>query len=91
MASFSLSGAASTLASLLAILFVLAGAAFLLRRLRAHLPGRGIKTQNAITIAASRSLGGQHSLVIAEVEGSRFLIGIGRAGITSIGRLNAHD
>lgn len=86
-----LSAAASTLASLLAILLVLAGAALLLRRLRARLPGAGVKIQGAISILSSRPLGGQHSLIIAEAEGARFLIGVSREGMTAIGRLNAHD
>ena len=85
----SLSAAASTIASLLIILFVLAGAAYALRRLRARLPGGRPGAAGAIAIIASRPLGGQHSLVIAEAEGVRFLIGISRTGITSIGRLNA--
>jgi flagellar biogenesis protein FliO len=87
----SLSAAASTIASLLAILLILAGTAFLLRRLRAKLPGGSAKMQGTINIIASRSLGGQNSLVIAEVEGSRFLIGIGRNSMTAIGRLGAHE
>lgn len=86
----SLSAAASTLASLLAILFVVAGAAFFLRRVRAKLPGHA-KMQNTINITTSRALGGQHSLVIAEVEGQRFLLGLSRTGITAIGRLGAHE
>lgn len=47
--------------------------------------------QAAINIISSRPLGGQHSLVVAEAEGVRFLIGISRDGMTAIGRLNAHD
>ena len=91
MDSTSLSAAASTLASLLAILFVLAGAAFLLRRLRARLPGGAAKMQGTINIIASRPLGGQHSLIIAEAQGETFLIGVSREGMTAIGRLHAHD
>jgi flagellar biogenesis protein FliO len=89
--SSSISAAASTIASLLAILFVLAGAAFLLRRLRAKLPGGIAKMQGPINIIANRQLGGQHSLIIAEAEGVKFLIGVSRNGMTAIGRLNAHD
>ena len=86
----SLSAAASTLASLLVIFLLLAGAAFLLRLLRAKLPG-GVKTQGAISIIASHPLGGQHALMIAEVEGVRFLIGVSRDSMTAIGRLGTHD
>jgi flagellar biogenesis protein FliO len=89
--STSISAAASTIASLLAMLFLLAGVAFLLRRLRARLPGGDTKMQGAISIIASRPLGGQHSLIIAEAAGTRFLIGVSREGMTAIGRLNAHD
>jgi flagellar biogenesis protein FliO len=87
----SLSAAVSTFAALLAILSCLAGVAFLLRRMRARLPGGGAKTQAAINIISNRPLGGQHSLIIAEAEGHRFRIGVSRAGITAIGRLGAHD
>jgi flagellar biogenesis protein FliO len=48
-----------------------------------------VKAQGAISIIATRPLGGQHSLMIAEVEGSRFLIGLSRDGMTAIGRLGA--
>jgi len=89
--STGISAAASTLASLLAILFVLAGAAFLVRRLRARLPGGQAKMQAGISIIANRPLGGQHSLIIAEAEGEKFLIGVSRDSMTTIGRLNAHD
>jgi flagellar biogenesis protein FliO len=89
--SIGLSAASSTLASLLAILALLAGAAFVARHLRARLPGGDTKPQAAISIVASRPLGGQHSLIIAEAAGSRFLIGVSRTGMTAIGRLDAHD
>lgn len=91
MDSASLSAAASTLASLLAILFVLAGAALLLRRFRAKLPGGAANMQAPISIIASRPLGAQQSLIIAEAEGCRFLLGISRGGIVTIGRLGSHD
>lgn len=47
--------------------------------------------QGPISIIASRPLGGQHSLIIAEVEGARFLIGVSRESMATIGRLGAHD
>ncbi|HYP63981.1 MAG TPA: flagellar biosynthetic protein FliO [Acidocella sp.] len=84
-----LTATASTLASLLALLFLLAGAAWLARRLRGRLPGRG--QDGAIAIIASRALGGGHVLVIAEAEGKRFLIGVSRAQMSVLGRLGAHD
>jgi len=88
----SLSGAASTIASLLVILFALAGAAFLARRFRGTAWGQKLSvTTSPISLVATRSLGGQHSLAIAEADGKRFLIGISRTGITAIGRLDSHD
>jgi flagellar biogenesis protein FliO len=92
MDTASLSSAASSIAALLVILFVLAGAAFLLRRLRGTAWGQKLSaTAQPISVLATRPLGGQHSLVIAEAEGQRFLIGISRGGITAIGRLGDHD
>jgi flagellar biogenesis protein FliO len=85
----SIGSAASTIASLLAILGVLTGAAFVLRRLRGTAWGRKLNAATSpITLLATRPLGGQHSLVIAEAEGKRFLIGISRTGMTAIGRLD---
>ncbi len=80
----SLSAAASTIAALLGILFVLAGAAYALRRLRGRLPGAG---SGAISVLSSRALGAQQSLIVAEAEGQRFLLGVSRNGITIISRL----
>jgi flagellar biogenesis protein FliO len=86
MDSASLAATASTLAALLVLL---AGAAWLARRLRGRLPGRG--NDGAIAIIASRALGGGHVLVIAEAGGKRFLIGVSRAQMSVLGRLSAHD
>ena len=92
MDTASLSSAASSIAALLVILFTLAGAAFFLRRLRGTAWGQKLNAvAQPINVLATRPLGGQHSLVIAEAEGQRFLIGVSRSGITAIGRLNAHD
>lgn len=89
MDTTSLGSAASTIASLLVILFVFAGAAFLLRRLRGTAWGQKLSAAaSPIGLLATKSLGGQHSLVIAEAEGKRFLIGVSRTGITTIGRLD---
>ncbi|MCB5945815.1 flagellar biosynthetic protein FliO [Acidocella sp. KAb 2-4] len=82
----------SSAAALLVILFVLAGAAFLARRLRGSAWGQKLNAAaQPISILATRPLGGQHSLVIAEAEGQRFLLGVSRGGITAIGRLSSHD
>jgi len=92
MDTTSLSSAASTIASLLVILFALAGAAFLARRFRGTAWGQKLNAATSpISLLATRSLGGQHSLAIAEADGQRFLIGISRTGITAIGRLDSHD
>jgi flagellar biogenesis protein FliO len=84
----SLSTAANTIASLLVILFVLAAAAYALRRFGNRQTGATTTTQSSISIISTRPLGGQLSLVITEAEGARFLIAISRTGITTIGRLN---
>ncbi len=83
--------AASSLVSLSVILGVLAGATLLLRRLRGTAWGQRTVSQSPIKITASRALGGQNTLIIAEVEGRRFLIGVGRAGIAAIGRIDGHE
>ncbi len=84
----SLSAAASTIAALLGLLFLAAGAAHLLRRWRVQLPARGSNGQSLIRIISSRPLGVQQSLIIAEADGVRFLIGVSRSGITAIGQLH---
>ena len=89
MGGASLTATASTLASLLALLFLLAGATWLARRLRGRLPGRA--GEGAIAIIASRALGGGHVLVIAEAGGKRFLIGVSRAQMRLLGGLDSHD
>lgn len=79
------------LGSLMVIFVVLFGVAFLLRRLRNSGWGQGRAAASPISLVASRGLGGQNMLVIAQVEGQRFLIGVSRAGIASIGRLDSHE
>jgi flagellar biogenesis protein FliO len=83
--------AASSLVSISVIFGGLFGVTFLLRRLR----GTGWRQRGAgqspIHIAAARGLGGQNTLVIAEVEGQRFLLGVSRGGISTIGRINGHE
>ncbi|WP_298222532.1 flagellar biosynthetic protein FliO [Acidocella sp.] len=86
-----ISGAASTIASLLIILGLLAGLAFLARRFKGRLPGSKAGGNMPVSILSSRPLGGQQSLVIAEAEGQRFLLGISRGGIVLISRLDAHE
>jgi flagellar biogenesis protein FliO len=81
----------SSLVSLSVIFGVLIGATFLLRRLRGTAWGQRATAQMQIKLIASRSLGGHNTLVIAEAEGQRFLIGIGRGGIAAIGRLDGHE
>jgi flagellar biogenesis protein FliO len=79
---------ASTATSLLVILGALFGAAMLIRRLRLTPWARRTAATSPITILAARPLGHQASLVIAEAQGQRFLIGISRTGIAAIGRLD---
>lgn len=86
-----ISGAASTIASLLIILGLLAGAAFLARRLRNRMPSSKAGGNMPVAILSSRPLGGQQSLVIAEAGGQRFLLGVSRAGVALISRLDTHE
>ena len=81
----------SSLGSLAVIFAVLFGVAFALRRLRASGWGQRAGAPSPISVVASRSLGGQNMLVIAQAEGQRFLIGVSRAGIASIGRLDSDE
>ncbi len=86
-----LSAAISSAGSLIVIVALLAGAAVVLRRLRNTGWGQRAAAQNQIKLIASRAMGGQNTLVIAEAEGKRFLIGVSRAGISAIGRLDADE
>ena len=86
-----ISGAASTIASLLIILGLLAALAFLARRFKGRIPGSKAGGNTPVSILSSRPLGGQHSLVVAEVEGQRLLLGVSRGGIKLISRLDSHE
>ncbi|MGE4481087.1 FliO/MopB family protein [Acidocella sp.] len=86
-----ISAAASTIASLLMILGLLAGLAFVARRWRARMPGSQAGGNMPVSILSSRPLGGQHSLVVAEAGGRRFLLGVSRGGVSLIDRLDAHE
>ncbi|GLR67539.1 hypothetical protein GCM10010909_22200 [Acidocella aquatica] len=82
---------ASSLLSLSVLFGVLLGAMFLLRRLRATAWGRRNAGPSPIKIIASRAMGGQNTLVIAEVEGQRFLLGVSRGGIARIGQVGGDE
>ena len=86
-----ISGAASTIASLLILLGLLAALAFLGRRFKGRFPGSKAGGNMPVSILSSRPLGGQHSLVIAEADGQRFLLGVSRGGIALITRLETHE
>ncbi|MDE2458768.1 MAG: flagellar biosynthetic protein FliO [Rhodospirillales bacterium] len=86
-----ISGAASTIASLLILLGLLAALAFLARRFKGRFPGSKAGGNMPVAILSSRPLGGQHSLVIAEADGQRFLLGVSRGGIALITRLETHE
>jgi flagellar biogenesis protein FliO len=83
--------AASSLGSLGIIFLVLIGATLGVRRLRGTAWAQRATAQTAIKVISSRPLGGQNTLVIAEAEGQRFLIGVSRHGISAIGRLDGHE
>lgn len=90
-----ISAAASAFSSLLIILGLLAVAAFLARRFRGRVSGLragGMPSGNMpVSILSSRSLGGQHNLVVAHANGQHFLLGVSRNGITLISRLDANN
>ena len=81
----------STATSLLVILGALFGATMLIRRLRATPWAQRATAASPITILATRPIGHQASLLIAEADGQRFLIGLSRTGIAAIGRLDGHE
>ncbi len=80
--------AASYITSLIIIFLILGGLILFGRKLRGMPWARGKLPQSLIQITAMRGLGAQNSLAIAEVEGQRFLIALGRSGVTCIGRLD---
>ncbi len=84
---FGASAIVSTLVPLVVILGLLAGAAYLARRLREGGWGKRRAGQSAINIIATRPVGPNASLMIVEAEGSRFLVSAGRQGIVPIGAL----
>ena len=86
-----ISGAASTIASLLIILGLRVALAFLARRLKGRIPGSKASGKMPVSILSSRPLGGQHSLVVAEADGKRFLLGVSRGGISLITKLDDPD
>jgi flagellar biogenesis protein FliO len=77
----------SSTVSLLVLLALLGGAALLAKRLRGNLPGTA---DGAIKLLATRPLGGANMLVLVQAEDQKFLLGVSRAGITSLGRLDGH-
>lgn len=86
-----ISAAASTIASLLVILGLLVGCAFLAKRFRARLGADKTNGHMKISILSAKSLGMQQSLVVAEAAGQYFLLGICKGGITLISRLDHHE
>jgi flagellar protein FliO/FliZ len=86
---FGVSAIVSTLVPLLVILGLLGAAAYVGRRLREGGWGSRRAGQNAISIVATRPVGPGASLMIVEAEGKRFLVSVGRQGISAIGALGA--
>jgi flagellar biogenesis protein FliO len=72
---------AGSLISLLVIFGVLIAANVAVRRWRGRLPGRGAA---GIELVGARALGGQSALLLIEVQGARYLVGTGRAGVAVI-------
>jgi flagellar biogenesis protein FliO len=75
--------------SLAIILLCLAGAAVAARKLRRRGAQPNSLPSSTIRIVATRSLGWQSSLLIVEAQGTCFLVGSGRAGVTAIGVLRS--
>ena len=91
METETISGAASTIASLLLILGILVACAYFAKRFRVRRDSHKNLNNMNISILGARSLGGQQSLLIAEVGEQRFLLGASRGGITLISRLDNHE
>jgi len=79
---------ASSLISLLVIFGVLIAANIAVRRWRGRLPGRG---SSGIELIGTRPLGGQNSLLVVEIQGTRFLVGTNRTGVSTICPLPQRD
>ncbi|MDR3520785.1 MAG: flagellar biosynthetic protein FliO [Acidocella sp.] len=79
----------SAAVSLAIILLCLAGAAMAARKLRRRGGLPNSLSSSTIRIVATRSLGWQSSLLIVEAQGTRFLVGRGRAGVTAIGAFHS--
>ncbi len=79
---------AGSLVSLIVIFGALIGANIVVRRWRGRLPGRG---GGGIEVLGAKALGGQSALLLVEVQGARFLVGTGRAGVATICPLTASD
>jgi len=76
----------------LTIIFVILGGLLLFgRKLRGHPWLNAKSSQSAINVSSARSVGAHNTLAIAEVEGRRFLIAIGRNGIAKIGCLDTRE
>lgn len=82
---------ASSLTSLLVIFALLGLAWWVARALQRGRFGQRASAAQKIALSHVRSLGGRNMLAVAEIEGQRFLIGIGRDGVTRIGRLDRPD
>lgn len=86
-----ISAAVSVIISLLVILGLLVGCAFLAKRFRNRLGIDKAAGAMKISILSTRSLGVQQSLVVAEANGECFLLGVCKGGVTLISRLNSHE
>jgi flagellar biogenesis protein FliO len=86
--NFSFATVLTTLLPLAVILACLMAVAYFGRRIRSGRFGLSPAQPSAINIIATRSFGGQSSLLIVEAEGRRFLVSAGRQGIRPIGSLD---
>lgn len=89
--SETVSAAISMIVSLLVILGGLVVCAFLIKKYKNRVGLDKTSGGMKISILSTRSLGMQQSLVVAEADGKYFLLGICKAGITLISRLDSHE
>lgn len=86
-----ISAATSMVISLLVILGLLVGCAYLAKRFRTRLGVDKTNSNIKISILSTKTLGMQQSLVVAEADGQRFLLGVSKGAIELISRLDHHE
>lgn len=91
MDAITISTATSMIISLLVIFALLFIFAFFVKKYRLRLGVAKSYSNINISVLSTFSLGLQQSLVVAEADGQRFLLGVFKGGITLISQLDRHD